>query len=114
MCDPTPINTHRTRDDFTSDLHEYPGSVEAVPASDPVRGVKPLGPSDPPTIGSYQRRGVLGSGGMGRVYLGQSRTGRRVAIKVIRPDLAEDAVFRDRFTREVAAARLVSPLFTAA
>src|SRR5262249_31539311 len=51
---------------------------------------------------------------MGRVYLGTSRTGRRVAIKVIRPDLAEDSVFRDRFAREVEVARSVSPLFTAA
>jgi serine/threonine protein kinase len=75
--------------------------------------MRPLGAADPKTIGPYQLLGVLGSGGMGRVYLGASRTGRRVAIKVIRPDLAEDPTFRDRFTREVAAAGRVSPLFTA-
>ena len=75
--------------------------------------MRPLGAADPKTIGPYQLLGVLGSGGMGRVYLGASRTGRRVAIKVIRPDLAEDPIFRDRFTREVAAAGRVSPLFTA-
>ncbi|HEY7176776.1 MAG TPA: protein kinase, partial [Micromonosporaceae bacterium] len=76
--------------------------------------MKPLGSADPKSVGPFQLLGVLGAGGMGRVYLGTSRTGRRVAIKVIRPDLAEDSVFRDRFTREVAAARRVSPLFTAA
>ncbi|HKD98141.1 MAG TPA: serine/threonine-protein kinase, partial [Micromonosporaceae bacterium] len=76
--------------------------------------VKPLGTNDPVVIGPYRLLGVLGSGGMGRVYLGTSNTGRRVAIKIIRPDLAEDPIFRARFAREVAAARLVSPLFTAA
>ncbi len=82
-------------------------------SSDVVGCMRPLGAADPKTIGPYQLLGVLGSGGMGRVYLGASRTGRRVAIKVIRPDLAEDPIFRDRFAREVAAAGRVSPLFTA-
>ena len=82
-------------------------------SNDVVGCMRPLGAADPNTIGPYQLLGVLGSGGMGRVYLGASRTGRRVAIKVIRPDLAEDPIFRDRFTREVAAAGRVSPLFTA-
>jgi serine/threonine protein kinase len=50
---------------------------------------------------------------MGRVYLGRSPGGRQVAIKVIRPELAEDADFRARFAREVAAARKVSGIFTA-
>jgi serine/threonine protein kinase len=50
---------------------------------------------------------------MGRVYLGRSPGGRQVAIKVIRPELAEDADFRTRFGREVSAARKVSGIFTA-
>jgi len=50
---------------------------------------------------------------MGRVYLGRSPGGRHVAIKVIRPELAEDADFRARFAREVAAARKVSGIYTA-
>ncbi|MER6141235.1 RodZ domain-containing protein [Streptomyces sparsogenes] len=56
---------------------------------------------------------LLGSGGMGQVYLGRSLTGRRVAIKVIRPEFARDADFRERFRQEVGAARRVSGAFTA-
>ena len=75
--------------------------------------MKPLGSGDPVVVGSFRILGVLGGGGMGRVYLGESRSGRRVAIKVIRSELAEDSTFRRRFAREVAAIRTVSPLFTA-
>jgi Protein kinase domain/PQQ-like domain len=76
--------------------------------------MRPLGATDPRTVARYRLLGVLGGGGMGRVYLGQSPTGRRLAIKLIRADLAEDPVFRLRFAREVKAVRAVSPLFTAA
>ncbi|MER5885388.1 serine/threonine-protein kinase [Streptomyces sp. NPDC001941] len=68
---------------------------------------------DPRTIGGYRLRGRLGAGGMGVVYRAQSVSGRHVAVKVIRPDLADDPQFRDRFRREVAAARRVSGAFTA-
>lgn len=44
---------------------------------------------------------------MGVVYLGSDRRGQRVALKVIRPDLAEDQEFRSRFAREVSAARRI-------
>ena len=44
---------------------------------------------------------------MGRVYLGESPGGRKVAIKVVHPHYAADPQFRRRFAREVAAARLV-------
>jgi eukaryotic-like serine/threonine-protein kinase len=50
---------------------------------------------------------------MGRVFLGQSPSGRLVAVKLIRPDLADDADFRRRFAQEVTAARRVSGIFTA-
>jgi serine/threonine protein kinase len=51
---------------------------------------------------------------MGQVYLGRSVAGRLVAIKTIRPELAEEEGFRTRFGQEVAAARRVSGVFTAA
>ena len=72
-----------------------------------------LQPEDPRRIGPYRLEGRLGSGGMGSVYLGRSPGGRQVAIKVIRPALAEDPGFRARFAREVSAARKVSGIFTA-
>jgi serine/threonine protein kinase len=69
--------------------------------------------ADPRRIGPYVLEGRLGSGGMGRVYLGRSPGGRHVAIKVIRADLAENPDFRARFAREASAARKVSGIFTA-
>ncbi len=50
---------------------------------------------------------------MGHVYLGQSHAGKRVAIKVIRSEFADDPEFRRRFTREIRVARGISALFTA-
>ena len=70
--------------------------------------------SDPLTLGPYRVVGRLASGGMGWVYLGRSRSGRALAIKVVRPELASDPEFRSRFAREVEAARAVSGAFTAA
>ena len=75
--------------------------------------VKELQPGDPQTIGPYRLVGQLGSGGMGRVFLGVSAGGRPVAVKVVRAELAADPEFRNRFAREVAAARRVSGVFTA-
>jgi serine/threonine protein kinase len=49
----------------------------------------------------YQLIELVGAGGMGRVYRAtQPGTGRVVAVKVIRPDLATDDAFRERFRRE--------------
>ncbi|SOD63598.1 Serine/threonine protein kinase [Streptomyces zhaozhouensis] len=69
---------------------------------------------DPRRIGPFEVLGRLGAGGMGLVYLARSASGRRVAIKTVRSELAEDQLFRVRFTREVEAARAVSGFYTAA
>ncbi|MFC4561859.1 serine/threonine-protein kinase [Nocardiopsis mangrovi] len=73
----------------------------------------PLEHGDPERIGRYRLIGRLGAGGMGQVYFGRSAGGRAVAVKRIHPHLATDASFRERFAREVTAARQVSGAFTA-
>lgn len=69
---------------------------------------------DPRQVGRYRIVARLGAGGMGQVFLGRSPGGRSVAVKVVRAELAQDAGFRRRFAREVAAARRVTGVFTAA
>ncbi|NIY67236.1 protein kinase domain-containing protein [Streptomyces malaysiensis] len=69
---------------------------------------------DPESIGGYALERRLGRGGMGTVYLARSRSGRRLALKVVHQQFADDDEFRVRFRQEVAAARRVSGAFTAA
>ncbi len=76
--------------------------------------LEPLRRWDPDRIGPYALIGRLGAGAMGQVYLGRSTAGRLFAVKTIKIDLAEEPGFRARFAREVAAARRVSGVFTAA
>ncbi|WP_249025399.1 serine/threonine-protein kinase, partial [Streptomyces sparsogenes] len=68
---------------------------------------------DPEYAGSYRLEARLGSGGMGVVHLARSASGRRLAVKVVHAEYAEDTEFRARFRQEVAAARRVSGAFTA-
>ncbi|MFJ8081137.1 PQQ-binding-like beta-propeller repeat protein [Streptomyces sp. NPDC096205] len=69
--------------------------------------------SDPVEVGGYLIEDRLGSGGMGVVYLARSASGRRLAVKVVHDQYADDDEFRTRFSRELAAARRVSGAFTA-
>ena len=66
-----------------------------------------LQPGDPARVGSYRVIARLGAGGMGRVFLGVSPGGRQVAIKLINPEYASSAEYRERFAREIDAARRV-------
>ncbi|MFJ4331229.1 LamG-like jellyroll fold domain-containing protein [Streptomyces sp. NPDC088935] len=72
-----------------------------------------LEPDDPRSVGEYRLLSRLGVGGMGRVFLGRSPGGRLVAVKVVHAELLRRPEFRDRFRREVRAARMVSGAFTA-
>jgi beta-lactam-binding protein with PASTA domain/tRNA A-37 threonylcarbamoyl transferase component Bud32 len=51
--------------------------------------------------GRYELGGLIGRGGMADVYRGlDTRLGRTVAIKLLRPDMARDPQFQARFKRE--------------
>src|ERR1700729_616212 len=75
--------------------------------------MQPLTSEDPAVVGGYRLHGRLGAGGMGRVYMASTPAGRPVAVKVVRPELGEDQVFRARFRQEIQAARRVHGLYTA-
>jgi serine/threonine protein kinase len=52
------------------------------------------------TLGEYRIEGIVGAGRMGVVYLAVDPSGRKVALKVLRADIAIDPVYRERFRRE--------------
>lgn len=72
-----------------------------------------VGPDVPRQLGDYKLVRLLGQGGMGQVYYSISPDNTVVAIKVMRPHLAEDPEFRRRFAWEVAVAQRVDSPFTA-
>ncbi|MEU5689690.1 protein kinase domain-containing protein [Streptomyces venezuelae] len=88
----------------------FPSPSPQIPSSSPP---PPQATSPASYIGPYRVIRELGAGGMGRVHLAASRSGRAVAVKVVRPELAVDPDFRRRFKAEVDAARAVSGAFTA-
>jgi len=75
-------------------------------ADEPVAEPAPRG-----QFGPYRVLELLGSGGMGMVWLAEHESlGRRVALKVLHPGLADTPKARERFRREaLAAARLDHP-----
>ncbi len=59
----------------------------------------------PERLAGFRLRRRLGSGAMGQVWLAEQESlGREVALKVLRPELAEDASFVRRFAEEARAA----------
>ncbi|MET9669513.1 serine/threonine-protein kinase [Streptomyces sp. NPDC006475] len=70
--------------------------------------MNPLGPGDPLRLGPYRLVGVLGAGGMGKVYFGHDNQGRAAAVKVLLPQLSNDGHMVQRFLREAEAARSVT------
>ncbi|WP_020117343.1 protein kinase domain-containing protein [Streptomyces canus] len=91
---------------------QRPASADDAAAALRQTGALPLRLGDPGRVGPYAPVALLGSGGMGRVFLARpvDDSPGLVAVKVIRPEYAEDPRFRRRFEREAAVhARLRTP-----
>jgi serine/threonine protein kinase len=57
----------------------------------------------PSRFGQYELLDLIGEGGMGRVWRARGPDGTIVALKIVKEELAGDAVFRKRFAREARA-----------
>ncbi|MEU0686464.1 protein kinase domain-containing protein [Streptomyces uncialis] len=91
------------------------GMPERVDGGSPFGdGSGPGGAGPGGRLGEYLLVAPLGAGGMSRVFLARSASGRLVAVKVAHPHLAADSRFRERLRRETAAARAIRGPFTAA
>ncbi|GAA4482100.1 hypothetical protein GCM10023191_001910 [Actinoallomurus oryzae] len=73
----------------------------------------PLRPGDPPELGGHRLVRRLGEGNQGVVFLGRSPSGEQVAIKLLHARMAADPNARDRFVRELSAAKKVARFCTA-
>jgi Tol biopolymer transport system component len=80
--------------------YEQAGSFLEAPLLDRASGA-----TRPQTLGHYELKSLLGSGGMGDVYLAEDkRLGRRVAIKLLPAEFTADAESVRRFAQEARAA----------
>ncbi|MEH0581616.1 protein kinase [Streptomyces sp. B21-108] len=97
---------------MSDQLPSSPNSAAREAAALRRTGAAPLRIGDPARVGPFVPVAVLGSGGMGRVYLARAAddTPGLFAVKVIRPEYAEDVRFQRRFEREASVhARLGPP-----
>jgi tetratricopeptide (TPR) repeat protein len=112
----SPEEAHTTGAVHTERLGGLADEAAPLPASklEPLTPVERsfLAPSDDPQslgqLGSYEILGLVGRGGMGIVFKALDPALKRiVAVKVLAPVLASDALARRRFTREAQAAAAV-------
>lgn len=79
-----------------------------VPVSSPQPAAESmLAAAEPQTIGPYKVVRRIGEGAMGIVYQVRNPDGRDLALKVIRPEYAQDTAFLQRFATEADTARQV-------
>lgn len=69
--------------------------------------------SDPQELGDFLLLKRIGAGGFGVVYLASDRVGQRVALKVLRPEFADDPRLRERLFREARSLSSVKGVRTA-
>ncbi|MFF0308311.1 protein kinase [Streptosporangium sp. NPDC004379] len=74
--------------------------------------IRPLRAGDPSHLGGYRLLGCIGQGGQGVVYLAESPSGERVAVKAIHPEKVADPRAVERFLREVRTAGSVAEFST--
>lgn len=73
-----------------------------------------LKPGDPGAVGRYRLSARLsGSGRLGTVFLGRARDGGTVTVRLVRPDLAADKRFVERFRKTTDAVRRIDGLHLA-
>ncbi len=95
------LDAHLDRCDSCGELvahlaHSHTRSTAAAPSHTAAREGEALGP--------YTLRAQIGEGASGQVFLGwDPRLGREVALKLLRPERAQDPVARERLLREAAA-----------
>jgi eukaryotic-like serine/threonine-protein kinase len=96
-----PLQRYQSAGEILADIEPLRAPSSGSGRSAP-RATKPREPlRSGARLGPYEIVEPLGSGGMGDVYRARdTRLDRQVAIKVLAPELCEDAVRRQRFQRE--------------
>ena len=62
--------------------------------------MEPLRATDPKNVRDFSIQGRLGAGGTGIVYRAADRNGRNIALKVLRPEVVDSPLVRERLRRE--------------
>lgn len=107
---PGAIESGFTTEDLAACQTQFSGSPKREPetsgsAPSPAAASRPL----PVQLGPYRILSEIGTGAMGTVYEAEDPLlRRRVAVKVIRPEISADETSRRRFLREAQAAAAIS------
>ncbi len=90
-------------DDLVREMERRRRRAKAEDLARQGEHVRPLAARGPLEVGGFRLWARLGAGAMGQVYLGERGDGDVAAVKLIRPELADDPLFRRRFAHEVRA-----------